>query len=242
MNFNRLVFAGIFSLTLSNSPTWAQQAPDSLLNDQSLANVNQFYLNEISDNAQIYHGREFIRNGQKAVGFPFYESDNMMTGSLSYQGELYTDRNIYYNLVDDQLITNNYSHSALITLSPEKVDSFFIGSHIFIPLIAGSFQGLEKGGYYDRLVSGEPALYARREKKLVVGTGSEETKYIQYNSYFIKLNNVFYQVDGKNALLDIFKDKEDIVRKYIRTNKLNFRKNLESSLVLTTIYYSQIKH
>ena len=56
------------------------------------------------------------------------------------------------------------------------------------------------------------------------------------------MNDVYYSVDGKNALLDVLKDKKDDLKKYIRTNKLNFKKNLESSLVLVTIYYSQLKH
>ena len=78
--------------------------------------------------------------------------------------------------------------------------------------------------------------------EIVVGSGSEETKYIQHDDYFIKLKNVFYPVDGKSELLDVLKDQQDVLKKYIRTNKLNFKKDLETSLVLTTIYYSQLKH
>jgi hypothetical protein len=242
MKLSLFVFIGIFFQFICIPRLRAQQSPDSLSEKSLIANINQVYLYEIGDNAQIYHGREFIRNGQKAIGFPFYESDNMMNGTISYQGEIYPDRNLYYNLVSDQLIIDNYTHNALITLSPEKVDSFNIGSHVFVPLNSGKSNGLEKDGYYEQLVSGEPALFARREKKLVVGTGSEESRYIQYNNYFIRINQVYYPVDGKNALLDVLKDREDELKKYIRSNKINFRKNPESSLVMVTNYYSRLKH
>jgi hypothetical protein len=212
------------------------------LYNESLTNIHQVYLKQIGDNAQIYHGREFIRNGQKANGFPFFESDNLLVGSVSYQGTIYPDKNVYYNIVDDELITNNYLNNAFIVLAPEKVDSFVIQQHVFVPLISDKYNHLEKDGYYDQLYSGEPGLYAKREKRLVVGSGSEETKYIQHDDYFIKLKNVFYAVDGKSELLDVLKDQADVLKKYIRTNKLNFKKDLESSLVLTTIYYSQLKH
>jgi hypothetical protein len=149
---------------------------------------------------------------------------------------------VYYNIVSDELITNNYAHNAFIVLSPEKVDSFVIQHHVFVPLTSDKYNHLEKDGYYDQLYAGEPGLYAKREKRFVVGSGSEETKYIQHDDYFIKLKNVFYAVDGKSALLDVLKDQQDLLKKYIRTNKLNFKKELESSLVLTTIYYSQLKH
>jgi hypothetical protein len=149
---------------------------------------------------------------------------------------------VYYNIVSDELVTNNYPHNAFITLSPEKVDSFIILQHVFVPLASDKFNHLEKDGYYDQLFAGEPGVYAKREKRLVVGSGSEETKYIQHDSYFIRLNNVYYEAGGKSDLLNVLKDQKDVLKKYIRTNKLNFKKDLESSLVLATVYYSQLKH
>lgn len=239
-------FAACVGLTIHffciSFETSAQQTPDSVLYKESLANIHQVYLTQIGDNAQIYHGREFIRNGQKANGFPFYESDNLMSGSVFYQGNDYPNQDVYYNLVSDELITNNYLHNAFIVLSPEKVDSFVIGHHIFVYLVSDKSNHLEKDGYYDQLYAGEPGVYAKREKRLVVGSGSEETKYIQHDDYFIKLKNVFYAVDGKSELLDVLKDQEVVLKKYIRTNKLNFKKDLENALVLTTTYYSQLKH
>jgi hypothetical protein len=49
-------------------------------------------------------------------------------------------------------------------------------------------------------------------------------------------------MQDKNSLLDVLKDQKDVLKKYIRANKLNFKKNTETSLLLTTIYYSQLKH
>src|SRR5450432_492906 len=242
MKLRLAVCVGLLFSVFYLTRTYGQQSSDSVLYEESISKIHQVYLKEIGDNAQIYHGTEFIRNGQKANGFPFYQSDNMIAGSVYYQGMTYPNQNIYYNIVSDELITNNYTKNAFIVLAPEKVDSFFIQNHVFVPLTASKSNRLENSGYYDRLWAGEPGVYARREKRLVVGSGSEETKYIQHEDYFIEIKNVFYDVDGKRALLDILKDQEDVLKKYIRTNKLNFKKDLESSLVLATIYYSQQKH
>jgi hypothetical protein len=233
---------GLFFSFIYHSRTYAQAPPDYVLYRESVSKIHQVYLKEIGDNAQIYHGSEFIRNGQKANGFPFYESDGMIAGSVFYQGTFYSNQNIQYSLVSDELITNNYAHNALIVLAAEKVDSFIILNHVFVSLISSKSNRLENSGYYDQLYAGEPGVYAKRGKRLAVGTGSEETKYIQHDDYFIKIKNIFYTVDGKSSLLDLFKDQADVLKKYIRANKLNFKKELESSLVLTTIYYSQLKH
>jgi len=221
--------------------TCAQESSDSILYKQSLAGIQQIYQNEISDNAEIYHGKEYIRNGQKAIGFPFFESDNILTGSVSYQGTIYNNRNLYYDLVSDEIIIPNYSKNALIALSSDKVDSFSIGTSVFVMLKSSKSNHLSQDGFYEQLYRGEPGVYARKEKKLVPGVGSDESKYIQYNKYFIRYKDIFYAVDGKSSLIEIFKDKEDALKKYIRANKLNFKKNLESALVLSVIYYSQLK-
>jgi hypothetical protein len=242
MKFNCLALLEFSFLFICISQIHAQQSPDSILYKESAYKIHQVYLDEIGDNAQIYHGSEFIRNGQKAIGFPFYESDSVLTGSVCYQGMIYMNLNLFYNLVSNELITNNYAHDALVTLAYEKVDSFSIGNHSFIRLAAGRDNGLIKDGFYEQLFSGEPAFYARREKRLVTGAGSEEIRYIQFNYYFIKLKNVYYQVEGKNSLLEVLKDRKDVLKKYIRSNKLNFKKNPEPSLLLSTIFYSQLKH
>jgi len=220
----------------------AQQSSDSIVYKESVARIQQIYMNEIDDNAEIFHGNEYIRNGQKANGFPFFDADKMLPGTISYQGLTYINQNLYFDLVSGEIIISNYAKNALITLSPGKVDSFTIGTHVFVQLKSSASNHLTRDGYYEQLFAGEPGLYAGREKRLVTGSGSEESKYIQYNNYFIRLNDVFYPVDGKSSLLEILKDQEDLLKKYIRTNKLNFKKNLESALVLSVTYYSQLKH
>jgi hypothetical protein len=242
MKFSRLVFVGIVFQLLTTSQISAQQSPDSILYKESISNLHRIYIYEIGDNAQIYHGSEYIRNGQKAIGFPYYDSDSMMKGTVAYQGNPYTDLNLYYNLVSDELIIHNYSQNSFISLAYGKVDSFTIGTHVFLDLTSKKWAGLPTDGFYEQLFAGEPSLFVRREKRLVIGTGSEETKYIQYNHFFIKMNNTFFAVDDRNALLDLLKDQKDLLKRYIRTNKLKFKKDLESSLVLTTIYYSRLKH
>jgi hypothetical protein len=221
--------------------SYAQSVADSLSYTESLSKIRHVYIQGIGDNAQIYHGTEFIRNGQQAAGFPFFDSDSMQTGSIYYQGFQNVNKKLHYDMVSDEVIINGYANNSLISLSPLKTDSFTIGSHLFVRLVSGGSRGLTRDGYYEELFSGEPGLFVKREKRLVVGTGSEETKYIQYDDYFIRIHTVFFAVQGKSDLLELFKDRKDDVAKYIRSHKLNFKKNLEVSLLSATMYYSGLK-
>jgi hypothetical protein len=240
MNFRFPAFIGIISQLFIISLSRAQ-SPDSVLYISSSANLHRLYLDEIGDNAQIYHGSEFIRNGMKVTGFPFYKSDSLFKGTVSYQGTIYPDQSLQYDLVAGELITNNYPHSSFIVLSTDKVDSFTIDDHVFVKLKTEKSNGLPSSGFYDQLISDEPGLYVNRYKKFVPATGSIDPKYTAYDDYYVRMKNVYYPVDGKNALLELFRDHKDDLKKYIRTNKIKFNKNKESSLVLTTIYYSRLK-
>jgi len=241
MKLSCFVIAGLVFL-LSPHYGCAQQSTDTSIYHESVSTVRQVYLKGIEDNAEIYHGSEYIRNDRQANGFPFFESDKLLSGSVSYQGIIYTSQNLQYDIVTDELIIPSYTKNALIVLSPQKVDSFSINTHLFILLESSASNQLPGDGYYEQLYSGEPAVYVKRVKKLSSGTGSEEAKYIQYNNYFVRLKNVYYPIDGKSSLLEVLKDENDALRKYIRANKLNFKKDPESALVLSATYYSQLKH
>jgi hypothetical protein len=242
MKLSCLALLGVLFQFLFIPKTRAQQSSDSILYTSAVSALQQVYFNEIGDNAQIYHGVEYIRNGQKVNGFPYYGSDSLYTGSISYQGSIYANIKLTYNLMSDEVIIRNYPHSAFIVLSAEKVDSFTIDSRSFLPLKSRNSTGLPGDGYYEQLLNGDPGLYLKMEKRLLSGSGSEEPKIVQNNTYLIKLKNVYYPVDGKKALLEIFKDQQDALKKYIRANKFNFKKELESALIQITGYYSQLKH
>ncbi len=242
---HRVVFLlGISCHLLFAARSFAQQIPtDSVFYSGSFSNLYHNYLTEIGENARLYNGPEYIRNGTKATGFAFFQSDSMLTGSVSYNGLTYPDLSLYYDLVSDELITYNYAHDALIMISKENVDSFSIDGHLFIRFIAGrANEAAIQDGYYEQLSRNEPAVYVRREKKLPSPSGYEDPKYKLYNTYYLKINNIFYGVDGKTQLLDLLKDHKDAVKSFIRTNKLNFKKRFEEAIVRVSIFYSQLKN
>ena len=112
---------------------------------------------------------------------------------------MYHDLRLQYDLVQDELITNNYQHSALIRLPKEKVDSFSIEGPSFSSgwFVAKTNGALLDNGYYEQLTSNEMPVFAKRIKKFVIPNGYEDPEYVQYNTFYLKLNNSFYPVGGK---------------------------------------------
>ena len=235
---------GFFFLFVSVFQSSAQtDVPDSSIYIRSVDQLAQFYFAQIGDHAQLYNGSEYIPNGQRANGFPYYGSNSMLSGSVSCKGVTYLGLNLYYDLVADELITNNYPKNALIKLPKEKVDSFSLGTHTFLHLDAPKTNGtLKEDGYYERLTVNEPGVYVRRSKRLIIPSGPEEPKYTLYNTYYVNINGQYYPVEGKKDLLNSLKDHGDLLKKFIRANKLNFKKQFEEAVISLSNYYSRLKN
>jgi hypothetical protein len=218
--------------------------PDSAVYAVSVSNCLRLYYQRAKENLQVYRGSQYIRYGIKTQGFLFFESNDMLSGSLIYQGAFYPDVKLYYDLVSDNLIINNYSGNAQINLPKIKTDAFRIGGSSFVRLNADKEKGKLRGsGFYEILfTSGDIGVYDKMEKKLNFPSKDEAPAYIQYNFYFVKLNGRFYPIDDESSLLDLFQDKKVQVKKFIKENKIRFKKDRQSAIVKTTAYYSQLKH
>jgi hypothetical protein len=220
------------------SPAYSQTSADSLINE-SVSAFRNIYFEEIKGNAGLYQGRKYDAEEKRADGFPYFQADVIRQGTITYQGTRYAPVKLYYDLVSDIVITSNYEHDDLLTLDSDKIDSFSIGSHNFVRLPKS--KGLPKNGFYEQLYAGDPGLYIRREKKFYFGTGNQESRYVERNNYFILYSNIFYKSDSKAEMFTLFSDQGERLKKYIHSNKVDFKDDYESALLRCVIFYAGLK-
>lgn len=230
---------GLLILPVFFTRGYAQLPADSLYKE-SVASFRKIYFDEIKGNAQIYHGSKYAVEKKIVDGFPFFDADMNRPGSISYQGTTYQPVKLYYDLTTDIVVTMNYLQDDLVTLSSDKIDSFSIGPHRFIKF--SKTNGLPKKGFYEQIRAGEPGLYARKEKKVYYGTGHQVTRYVEKDAYFIRYKGNCYPADSRDEILDVFRDQESAVNKFIRSNKAIFKKDFEQALLSTVVFYSGLKH
>ncbi|HET6256977.1 MAG TPA: hypothetical protein VFE32_23095 [Puia sp.] len=209
-----------------------------LLNFTLLASVA--HGQHVADDSRLYNGREYIRNGIPSKGFACFEWDSLMPGSLEYDGISYKIP-LEYDLAQDQLVIHDFAGNTLISLVTGKIAQFSIGPYHFRYFGPGNAH-LPESGFYQELYAGSRiSLLARRHKNLVFpSTLDEQPVYVQINAYFLLLHGSSYKIANENELLDILKDKKTELKKYIRKNRLSFRRNMEGALIQTIAYYQQI--
>ena len=223
--------------------SFSQSATDSSFYSKSVNTLRNSYFQEIGENAEVFNGREYIRNGQKVNGFPYFESNEPLTGRVSYQGVVYPEMDLLYDLQNDELITRNFSKTGMITLSKQKIDSFTLGSHHFILLSPEKGNAtLKFSGFYEQLVYGRVSVFEKREKHLSTPSGYEDPKFLEYSSYYLLMNEKIFPVENEHDLLDLLADRRDALKKYIHENKLNFKKRFGDALTNTVTYYCLLKH
>lgn len=236
-----LFFCGIFLDLAIPSSAYSQASPDSGLYRQSLANLSEAYYKVMATGSRLYTGSEYLGNGHQAKGSPFFLSDSSLRGFVVYREQRYENLDMQYDLLSGELLIRDYTHNYNIELSRENVTRFSIAHHDFWYLVPDrSSPSNMEAGYYERLNGTDPALFARREKKIVIPSSVDEQAFYQLvNSWYLLIGGRFYQVESKNGLLDILKDKKDLVKKFIREQHLNFKKEFERALLKTIEYYAQ---
>src|SRR5688500_17317528 len=82
----------------------SQPATDSVFYTKTINNLKATYFTTIKENAHLYNGIQYEYYGPKTIGSPFFMIDSMHNGSVFYDGFLYEDVPLRYDLVNDVLL------------------------------------------------------------------------------------------------------------------------------------------
>jgi hypothetical protein len=218
---------------------------DSGFYSTSMNRAIHYYTDGTGASSNLYNGIIYQGYNHHVQGHPFFAVATFQEGSISYDGIVYPDIPLSYDLVNDQVIIPNNDKSVLIQLLKEKLAYFYSSGHLFIRILPDSaavnFPGT---GYYDNLYSGKATVLVKREKKAQTFGKAEEdlSRFVEYDHYYLLLNNRYYEVRNRGSVLDALQDKKTAMKDFFRGNKISFKKDPAYFLVRTAEYYSQLKN
>jgi len=236
-----LLFLSVF-FSLSS---FSQNANKDSLTGLQLKNVVSLYDHYTNGNAPIYNGQEYLFYTFKREGNPFFYSDTMLRGWVSYQGKIYNPLSLLYDLTRNQVVVLFPDSISSVVLQNQFIDSFNLANHTFINLMQAPQQNLYNTGFYDLLYNGRVQLLARRTKLLseTIKNDSITTVISSKDFFYIHKDGMFYLVNNQKEVFKLFDDKKHELRKEMRKEHLKFRrKNFESVLKKTTALYDQFIH
>lgn len=243
MSCMKYLFTFFFVQLLHNTSLSQQQQNDTVFYLRSVDSVIAFYTKQAGPDLYLYSGREYYRSQVSTAGFPFFEWEGAVEGSVFYNGNLYRHLGLQYDIAKDELVIENYLRNNVVKLVPEKIGYFTLGQHIFINFKPDeNTVGAMNPGFYEILSSGKITVLARHEKKFTLPLNPEDktSKYAAYNFYYVQKNGIYHPVADKKDLLELLKDKKGELKKFIRSNNIRFNKDMQESILKITGYYSQL--
>ncbi len=217
---------------------------DSLWTLRIKENVIKTYYQSIKENAPFFNGAEYTGHGQNVVGHPFFGSGNANSGFLEYDGVLYTNVSMKYDIVDDAIIVIDFTNNFNIKLNTRKIGTFSLGNNVFVqPAFYQLNENIPGEGFYQQLYNGFTTVLVKQRKQVIYKATDEGTiaRFVPYNLYFIKKEADYLPITRKKDVLEIYRDRKGEIGKFIEENKLNFRKDPGTMLEKIAAYYDQIK-
>lgn len=217
----------------------AQYTPDS-----SYAQALAVYNHTLGIGRHLYNGREYTDYDHRIKGTPFFSNTYFTSGSIVYDGISYTDVQLFYDELNDNIVMKNYNDTAIILLR-QKTAAFDILGHHFVNLqIASSAATLKDSGFYDVLYNSNVKLFAKRAKTIVqkISISNSESFFNEKNFYYIQMDNKLYAVRDKNSVLDVLKDKKSAVSKFLHQSHIKFKRNAEAAIIKMVAFYDSLNN
>ncbi len=233
-----IVFFAIFSAFLVHS----QQENDTLISSISK-------LIELSD--KYYGTDDFLANGRYYFykhknynGHPFFGNNVWEISNLFVNGKKFNDVKLKYDVESDQLILKTkYNLSSVdIVLNDELVDSFNIQNHHFIS--SNQFEENTKLSHYFEIIYKGNFLFLIKHSKILINDYYNSPPYGKYTG----LNSIFYiynkgsfkKLPNKNTFLNYFKPFKREIKKFLKKNKIKYRKTNVNQLHVLLKYCDRI--
>jgi hypothetical protein len=229
-----LLFCSSFLCTFSFCQSNNDTSSNAEIN-KSLELYDQY----MGPQANIYNGGEYVPLLFKKEGTPFFDSDTLRRGWVSYENYIYRPIPIQYDVSKDQLIILNFDEKSKIFLQNNRVDSFHFGNHTFIRLKENPKQNLSNSGFYEISFDGNIQVLASRKKNIKETIQANEVVRI-FNTtdrFYIKKNEKYYEVKNENDVFRVIGNRRNEIKRALRQQKIKFRNNFEEALITAAKIY-----
>lgn len=193
----------------------------------------------VGDYAPLYHGHLEVPDirGQWA-SHPYWGDDSFHKGDISFDGILYSNVSIKYNIRDNQIILLTPTSKLSVVPEQKKIDYFIMDGKKYLPDGNGWFSRVEYDGECVSLLHGMIKVVSgsiEHEKHFLKALVPVEITYLRFE------NDSCVYVDGKKSLLKASSMYKESVKKFCEGRSLRFsKKNRINSLTECTHFLDSL--
>ena len=221
-----------------------QEQSDSLLYQMAFDHTLAVYTGRTGDQSRLYNGSHYTGYPYTfKEGSPYFNAQNFSQGSVVYDGILYPDVPLLFDDLRQKLITRDQGYD--MQLIDERIGGFDLPDHHFLRILSDSLSNYPlRTGYYEVLYPGRSTalkkLYKTIKEDPTITEGIIRT-ILESTDYFIRTGAGYHKVNSKRELLKVMGDHKKEVQRFIRKNKLKFRKHKDEVIPQAAAYYDQLR-
>ena len=196
------------------------------------------YKNTITIQSGLYNGVEYSGYSPGFEGHQYYNSSDWLKGSVFYDGMLYTEVFLKYDMLTDKLIVKRFDGFA-IQLLDEKLNYFTIGTDLFRHFFGNQ---VLPAGYFQELYVGNVSIYAKKIKVKQDNrneNSAEQTFEEKKVKYFAIRGEEVVIIKNLNSVINLMNDTQKKAQQYLKQNCISFKKDQEGAIIKIAEYYNQ---
>jgi hypothetical protein len=235
----------LFIILIINLSPFYSSGQINAPSDQSVSflKAKEYYQNTIGGDSHIYTGEAYYGYNSNIKGTPFFISDSMQPNDIFYDGNLYKNVPLLFDIVKQKVVITKFESNERIQLVNAKIKYFTYDGHKFENFLQQTSDGNISANMYEDMFNGKASVLIKRIKRIKESIRAEgQTSFIEEDEIFVKKENNLFEIKNKKSVFDAFADKEKLVKSYIRKKKFRFKKNIEKELVATAVYYETLNN
>ena len=188
-----------------------------------------------------HHSESYVANVLTGRGFSDYRNQfkqfflgkYTVSGSLVYDGVLFEDIEMQYNLYEQNIVVllETEQVERYITLTTDKVSRFSVYGHDFVQVPGDSV--MEQGIYEQAFAGTNSSVFIRRtvQEHKTIEDRVAKFEYTPVNRYYVKNEFGTFRVASKKELLEAYQNSGQLLS-IVKKHKIKFSKRkIEQGLV-----------
>lgn len=198
-----------------------------------------------SSELDIVNGVQWMEDNQY-LGHPFWKANELFTGTVVFNGERFEGLTLKYELVKNNLILFKTveGNTRVLMLNKDFVERFVLfepgtkNKHSFLKTRLSGTAGIH---YYQVVYQGKTEGYILH-KKVVNNRVTKDYlgKYLYKPEIYIKSGSGVVKCNNKKSFLRTFTHHHNLLRKYIRKNRLTINGENPGDIAQVLSYYDSL--
>jgi hypothetical protein len=229
----------VFFLTLCVVRAAGQMhLPDSGVQSPAADRAVATFQQAVQLQKEIYTGPEHISYLPAIEGSAYFLSPDWQPGAVLYDGLLYRDQLLKYDLVTDRLVLKRYDGFP-IELRPDKISYFTLPEHTIV--YWKSEKNSLKPGFYEQLAAGPLTILAKHTKALEERMENNQLRqrFLEGTAYYAIKDDKVHSVKSLGSVLDLVGDKRNAIQQHLKKKSIKFKRNREAALTAIAGFYNK---